>query len=201
MARRFWSQSELDVVRKLYPDHDTKRISEQLGRNIRAVYVMADKLGLKKSREYIRKNCRLQKGHAFGRATQFQKGLVPHNKGLRRPGWYRGRMRETQFKKGNRTGKAAKNFRTVGTILTDTDGYLRIKVRDAVHAKEPTGFGNGKVWPFYHRYLWEQKHGPIPAGHVVVFKDGNRANCDLENLELISRADLARRNAMWHRMP
>jgi hypothetical protein len=33
-----------------------------------------------------------------------------------------------------------------------------------------------------------------------MFKDGNRANCVIENLELLSRADLLRRNSI-HRFP
>lgn len=50
--------------------------------------------------------------------------LKPFNKGLRRPGWHVGRMRETQFRKGERSGIAAKNWRPIGTIRTDPDGYL-----------------------------------------------------------------------------
>ena len=96
---------------------------------------------------------------------------------------------------------AALNWKPIGTILPDTEGYLRIKVRDAVPGKEPTGFGNSKVWALYNRYLWEQHHGTIPPRHVVVFKDGNRANCVIENLDLVSRAEMARRNRTWGRLP
>jgi|PlaIllAssembly_1097288.scaffolds.fasta_scaffold00028_11 hypothetical protein len=41
---------------------------------------------------------------------------------------------------------------------------------------------------FYkHRLVWELENGPIPIGHVVHHKDGNRRNNDLSNLELLSR--------------
>jgi hypothetical protein len=110
-------------------------------------------------------------------------------------------MRETQFKKGQRSGVAERNWKPIGTILPDTEGYLRIKLREAVHGKEATGFGNTKVWPLYHRHVWEQYHGPIPPKHIVTFKDRNRANCAIGNLELMSMADNARRNAMWNRYP
>lgn len=46
-----------------------------------------------------------------------------------------------------------------------------------------------------HHAIWEEVHGPIPSGHVLRFKDGNSANCALDNLELLSRSeqqDLAR---------
>lgn len=52
----------------------------------------------------------------------------------------------------------------------------------------------------YHRYLWEQENGAIPKGYNIFFKDGNRRNCMIENLECISNAELARRNTI-HNYP
>lgn len=49
------------------------------------------------------------------------------------------------------------------------------------------------------RLLGELKRlGARPPGHSVVFKDGNKANCAIENLELLTRADLMRRNTVHH---
>jgi hypothetical protein len=199
--RRFWTEEELRILREQYPVKSTEEVAAALKRTVRAVYCYAKTLGIAKTQDYLKANCRLQKGTTAGQATQFTKGHVPFNAGLRRPGWHAGRMRETQFKRGERTGIAAKNWRPVGTILTDGEGYQRIKVREAVHGKEATGFGNTKVWPLYSRWLWEQAYGQIPPKHLVAFKDGNRANCILENLELRSMAENARRNSMWSTMP
>lgn len=52
----------------------------------------------------------------------------------------------------------------------------------------------GGRWVPYHRHLWEQENGPIPAGHNLIFRDGNTMNCALDNLELISRAENVKRN-------
>lgn len=106
-----------------------------------------------------------------------------------------------RLKKGCRSGFAAQNWKPIGTITPDPQGYLRIKVREAAYGKEPTGFGNVKVWPLLNRHVWEQHHGPIPPKHLVVFKDHDRSNCALENLELISMAENAGRNRMWNRLP
>jgi len=201
MPRRFWSRAELGRLAKLYPALSTREVAKTLGRTIAGVYATAAKLGIAKTPEYLQRHCRLKKGTQIGRPSQFRKGQVPFNKGLRRPGWSPGRMRETQFKPGQRTGRAAVNWKPIGTILSDHEGYLRIKVRDALHGKEASGFGNTKVWPLLGRYVWEQQNGPIPPKHVVAFKDRNRANCAIENLELIPRSELARRNAMWGRYP
>ena len=53
------------------------------------------------------------------------------------------------------------------------NGYVMVKV-------------NGKFVE-KHRYIWQQHNGEIPAGHIVIFADGNKRNFDLDNLVLISR--------------
>jgi hypothetical protein len=200
MTRRPWTSSEDARVRREYPCTPTAVLAASLHRSVGGVYQRADKLGVKKSAAYLASPAA---GRTTGRqviGTRFPKGHVPANKGLRRPGWGPGRMKATQFKHGCRTGIAAKNWKPVGTILTDTDGYLRIKVREGDHRDKTYGFGNVRIWPLMQRHLWSQAHGPIPAGYTVVFKDGNRAHCTLDNLELVSRADLMRRNTV-HRLP
>ncbi len=205
MNGRAWTESDLTRLRALYPCVSAGKLAATLGRPVASVYNAAHNLGLRKSQAYYEspESGRLRKGETRPGCvgSQFPKGHVPANKGLRRPGWFAGRMRETQFKKGERSGIAARNWKPVGTVLVDSDGYLRIKVREAVHGVERTGFGNTGVWPFLHRRVWEQQHGPVPSGRVVVFKDRNRGNCEIENLECISRAELAHRNRMWNRYP
>lgn len=204
-VRRPWTAEEREKLAAIYPSLPSKEVARQLGREIGAVYRQAAKLGVAKSQEFLDSPAsnRLRKGETRPGAekSQFPKGHKPWNAGLRLEGWTRGRMAETQFKKGSRSGRAAKNWKPIGTIAADSDGYLRIKVREAAHGKEHTGYGNTKVWPLLHRYRWEQANGPIPAGHIVTFKDGDRSNCSLENLALMSMADNARRNQMWTKMP
>ena len=43
--------------------------------------------------------------------------------------------------------------------------------------------------------VWEHAHGPIPHGWCLWFRDRNRRNCALTNLELITRAERCRRGA------
>lgn len=196
-----WTDSDRQLLRALYPDRPTRELAALFQRPVTSVYAAASKLDLRKSEAFLRgpESGILRKGQTRPGciATQFQKGQIPANKGLRRPGWAPGRMRDTQFRKGERTGIAARNWKPIGTILPDSDGYLRIKVREAIFGTEPTGFGNVRVWPMLQRHTWEQHNGPVPAGHVVAFKDHDRRNCAIENLELIPRSELARRNRMW----
>ncbi len=52
-------------------------------------------------------------------------------------------------------------------------------------------------WQMIHVYIWEQKHGKIPKGHCVIFKDKNTLNTRLDNLMLVTRAELVRLNQKY----
>lgn len=38
-----------------------------------------------------------------------------------------------------------------------------------------------------HRWIWQQRHGPIPKDYVIHHKNGNKLDNRLENLDLMSR--------------
>jgi hypothetical protein len=61
-----------------------------------------------------------------------------------------------------------------------------------------------KNWVPVHRLVWIEHHGPIPAGHAVAFKPGQHTSVleeiTLDRLELVSRAELMRRNT-YHKYP
>ena len=51
--------------------------------------------------------------------------------------------------------------------------------------------------------VWEAVHGPVPDGHAVVFLDGDYRNCDIDNLALVERGELAilNRQVRWQQLP
>jgi hypothetical protein len=55
-------------------------------------------------------------------------------------------------------------------------------------------------WVPVHRMIWEQHHGPVPAGHIVIFRNRDRRDFRIENLDCISKAENMRRNTI-HNMP
>lgn len=109
-----------------------------------------------------------------GRTGRFPPGHVPANKGQK------GRRCSpaTEFKKGH----TPQNWKPVGTEALRSDGYTWVKVA------EPN------KWREKHRLLWEAANGPVPPGHALIFADGNKQNITLENLILVTRAQLARLN-------
>ena len=53
------------------------------------------------------------------------------------------------------------------------------------------------------RVTWEKHNGPIPEGMCVSFKDHDNMNCDISNLMLVSRAEIATMTKMrlWSEDP
>lgn len=104
-------------------------------------------------------------------ATQFKKGHTPHNKGKH---FSCPESERTQFKKGNKPW----NYKPVGSERVSAEGYLEVKIEDP------------RKWKMKHLIIWEQQHGPIPKGYVVIFADRNKQNLSIENLIMVSRKEL-----------
>ncbi len=193
-ARRPWSKAELDQLRQLYPDARTADLVARFARGARGIYAKASQLGLRKSAAFYtdaKKSGRFDKLFRAGARGRFPKGHVPANKGLRRPGWAPGRMRETQFKKGHFPANRDPDFYVLGALRINSDGYIDMRI-----SFEP----GAKGWRPLHRILWEDAHGPIPPRHIVTFKNRDKLDVELDNLELITFADNCRRNSV-HNLP
>lgn len=196
MNGRPWILAERRAVRTLYPHMRTDDVARILGRAMASIYHQAAALGVTKSPAFNASplSGRNVKGHAQnGIGRRFQKGHVPANKGPRRPGWYRGRMRETQFKKGGFPPNRDPDFYVLGALRVNADGYIDMRVSFAPAARG---------WRALHLILWEDAHGPINTRtHCLRFRDGERLNVCIDNLECITRAENGRRNVMWRRLP
>lgn len=175
------------LLKKHYADTLTTDLAYFFGRTKPALYGIAKKLGLKKSAEYLKEHCRLQKGSQVGRAHQFKPGHRPCNKGIK--GWEAGGdSSKTRFKPGQKP----KNWMPIGSHRYSKEGYLQRKMTD-------TGYPPGD-WVAVHILLWVSHHGPVPAYHIVAFKNGDKADILIENLECISRAENMKRNSI-HNLP
>lgn len=191
MRRRvFWTPAQDRVLRRLYATTSTRVIAEQIGRTVLSTCQRARKLGLLKDPGMLRdQNRRLGLAlGAAGAASRFPKGHVPANKGLRRPGWAPGRMSETQFKKGQKPHNWHHEIGATRLI----DGYHYTKVAEVSPWTE--------AWKQTHYLLWRRAGRRIPKHHVVAFKNGDRTDIRIGNLECIHRRELAKRNH-WKRLP
>lgn len=193
-----WTADDDETLRLNYAMWPAFLIAYLVGCSVSAVYNRAAAIGLKKSPNFWQNPyAHLWRGEVTEAvlATRIKPGSVPHNKGLRRPGWAPGRMAQTQFKRGQLCGAAARRLVPVGTEVVDPDGYLKRKIRDDAPANL-----SRQNWAFVHVLVWEEHNGPVPAGHAITFRNGSKADVRIENLELVSRGELMSRNTI-HRYP
>lgn len=61
--------------------------------------------------------------------------------------------------------------------LCNKDGFILIKV-----AEKCPHTGRGTRYKLKHHVIWEQHNGPIPDGHAIRFKDGDKYNIVIDNL-------------------
>ena len=122
------------------------------------------------------------RGITSGRTGRFPAGHRPWNAGTK---GLTGANR-TSFKKG----QAPPNRRPLGAERIDSKGgFILMKIAEP----DPyTGFPTR--YKHKHVHIWEQAHGPVPEGMVVALIDGDKTKCELENLMLISRAELLNLN-------
>ena len=223
MAKRKYTDEHIDYLREISPGHYndevTKLFNERFGMNVTETAIRTlrqkngIKLGVTKSRmqysieqlAYLQElsaqglfnaeitrlfnekfgtkrteNAIQQQRCKYGFKTDaryyWQKGHKPWNKGMK--GIDIG-GKATRFKKGNRP----QTWMPVGSETVTKDGYLKVKV------------ANPNRWEYKQRLIWEKHHGrKVPGGHVVIFGDGNKRNFDVDNLILVSRAQLAMLN-------
>lgn len=194
MTRRRWTDDETDQLVRRFPTEQTAAIARDLDRTVTQVYSKAHSLGLKKSQAYLDSPAagRLMPRDPRGEATRFEKGQKPWNKGASYTAG--GRSAETRFKRGTQPH----NELAIGSYRINACGYLDRKV-----SAEPGP--NHLRWHPVHRLVWEEANGPVPAGHVVVFKPGRRSTelelITLDAVELITRRQLLDRNSRHNNYP
>lgn len=192
----------VQLLREWFPIYPTAAVAAALDLSYRAVAQKAASLGLRKSPEYLASQAsgRIQRGRTDPRliATQIKPGSVPWNKGMK--GLCHEGSKPTQFKKGCRphTWLPIGSYRVVPGGSGHTTLILEKKVNDLPGP-------NHVRWHPVHRLVWEAANGPVPAGHIVVFKPGMRTvvleEITLDRVELITRAENARRNHPRSRDP
>lgn len=193
--RKVWSEDEDYALQKLYKDTPSEVISFILDRPIYSIYKRSGILGLKKDPEWLLK---LNQGlglalYESGKQFQFKKGNNPMNKGLKQTEYMSTEMIErtkaTRFKKGQPTHNELYD----GAITIhkrknrNTPPYKWIRI------------SKGKM-RMLHIVNWEKENGPVPEGFIVAFKTPDTMNCEVSNLELITRQENMRRNTI-HRYP
>ena len=112
--------------------------------------------------------------YATGRGpnqTSFKRGHTPWNKVLK--GIHLSPHSEYKL------GRKNENKMSIGSVTIRTDQQK--KKRRWI--KMPDG------WIEFAKIVWAEAHGPIPEGMLIHHKDRNTLNDNLDNLQLMDRAD------------
>lgn len=181
MKRRFWTQKEIEILQEIYPEVYSKEAARILNKNLHSVYNKAFALKLKKSDSFMemKKEKEAQTLRIHGVKSRFKKGQPAHNKGLPMQEHVKEKIKHTQFKKGS----IPPNVKYDGHERIDVDGYVLFRLSP----------GN---YVYKHRHLYEQVHGAIPEGYIIIFKDGNKLNFDINNLQAITKRENMLRNSI-----
>lgn len=186
MIRREWTEDEVEILKRMYPDHFASEIGEVLGRPQSSIYNKARQLRLECSPEKIRRSGKLSSSNPNSMRTRFKKGHVPANKGKSMPEEVYEKCSGTMFRKG----QVPHNHKEVGSERVNIYGYIEVKVA------EPNR------WKLKHRIVWERTNGEIPKGYNVQFRNRDKLDCRIENLYLISRADqMGKENSYMAKYP
>ncbi len=179
---RFFTPDEDQFLRDNYLTIPAKRMAKMLGRTEGTARQRMKLLGIVVPPEVVQR---------FKEESYIKKGNVSFNKGKKQTDYCSpeaiAKSAKTRFKK---QGLPA-NTLYDGAIVSRRDktgrNYKWIRISQA-------------HWKMLHVYNWEQVHGPIPQDMIVVFKDKDCSNCEVSNLEMITRAQNMKRNTL-HNYP
>lgn len=184
--KKIWTTEEDEYLRKNYPDISSKEISAHLNRSISSIYGRVFFLKIKKTDDYLKKYVHIIKFET-GINHRYAKGNVPANKGKKMNAEQYEKCKNYMFKKGN----IPTNTKYDGYITERKDkngrSYLYIRISKCAYM-------------LLHRNIWEKHNGPVPQGYNIVFKNGNSNDVRIENLEMITDAELMQHNTI-HNYP
>ena len=170
--KRIFTDQELTYIHQNYDKMNTKELAAKLKASSNTIGKLLKTLGYG---DFIRQRTL---------DSRIKPGTIPPNKGKKMSPELKKRIAHTFFQKGNQPHNTLK----VGDRRVNSYGYMEEKIA------EPN------KWGFVHRMMWEEANGNVPNGHIIVFKDGDKMNISLENLECISRKENMDRNTI-HNYP
>jgi hypothetical protein len=122
--------------------------------------------------------------------SKFEKGHIPYNKGKKRGSV----SPATEFQKGRCPHNTKGDYEP--QVIHRGDGTIEVIV--SLPDKKRIAVSRNKQYvtrqrTSYARFIWEKYNGEIPSG-MIVFNTGDPTKIEIDNLELITRAELLRRN-------
>jgi len=165
-----WTPEEIEMLKARYPNESSEDIAASMGLTYKQVYSKAKALALEKSDEYLNRMKELRNERFFAhRYPGFKPGHIPVNKNRKCPQMSHPNGRKVPI------GSTHISCGFIYKKISDTGNYAR-------------------DWQRAHHTEWLAAGREIEEGCVLVFNDGDRSNITLDNLSMITRAELLMRN-------
>lgn len=174
---RKYTNEQIEWIKQNYPLYSRKETIELFNEKFNMNLSMSTFEGIRRHYHIL-----------CGRSGKFKKGQIPPNKGRPITEWMSEEgiknSSKTRFKKEDPSfNNSNHNEVPIGTESVTKDGYILVKLDrpypHSINKSHPN-------WVLKQVYVYEQAYGTIPKGHKLVFLDGNRQNCELSNLQLVS---------------
>lgn len=162
-----YSEAMREFILKNYQGVSTKELTERFNRQFHTSVTLSMMKGYKANHKLN-----------SGLTGYFPKGHMPCNKGTK--GLFNKGGNKTSFK----TGQMPLNTDPIGTEKVLKDGYIWVKIDNVPKAKKSVN------WMQKQKLIWEKENGPVPNGYFVMFADGNNRNFELDNLVLVTKAEM-----------
>jgi hypothetical protein len=96
------------------------------------------------------------------------------------------------FRKDRKEGMPSSVPREIGSErICPNTGFIVLKIAESYPRR-----GGDSRQKHKHKVMWEKQNGPIPLDHTIRFLDGNKQNCDIDNLMMFNRAENMHLNLM-----
>lgn len=178
-GRTSFTAQEDEIIATNYLSIPIKQLAKNLGRSYTGIMGRINAMGLEIPKE-IREDRK-----AIG---MYRKGQAPPNKGRKQVEYMSAEAIERTAKTRFRAGNKPHNSLPEGTVIIKKERKSEKWYKYEVQPK-------GRM-ELYHKMMWERVNGKIPESHCLWFLDGDTMNVELENLELITRAENMRRNSI-----
>lgn len=173
-GRTIITPEEDQYIKENYLIYPVKTLADKMERHDTIIRRRIEQLGLVIPKELIEQR---------KKDSQIKKGTIPPNKGKKMSAELYEKAKGTFFKKGH----LPRN--------TKYDGYISIRLDNHGRPYAHIRLSRGR-FELLHRKIWMDANGPIPAGKILAFKNGDSTDIRLDNLQLITRKENMLRNSI-----
>ncbi|WP_160316006.1 HNH endonuclease signature motif containing protein [Chryseobacterium sp. Hurlbut01] len=199
-----WSPEMIAFIKGNFKTKTNKKLAQELGLKVTAVREKCYELGLYKLRmEYWNEEQIQFLKDNYKKIGDTEIAEIFNKKYKKNKGWTK-----KHIEKKRRYLNLKRSMAEIKSIREDwrIKGLYAESVRKMWKTRGCRQYGDRVVWKGEsftkieigyintRVFVWNENFGEVPDGMLIRHKDGNQLNCEIDNLELVTRADNCRMN-------